>query len=380
MFKRLCNPLQSRSFFLFGARSTGKSTLLRDLPQFSESGYVDLLDDEVLDAYAREPKRLELLAQKHEWIFIDEVQKASKLLNTVHKLIEGKKNRFALTGSSARKLKRGGANLLGGRANVYQLYPLTATELGNRFELATALKFGTLPELVALKSREEKREYLKSYYLTFIREEIQIEQIVRKLDPFRNFLHVAAQMSGKVLNVHKIAKDVGADDKTVVNYLQILQDTLVGYVIPGFHRSIRKSQQQPAKLYLFDLGVQNYLNDLIDTIPNPRTSHYGDLFENFIVLEMIRLNEYSRKDYHLSYYRTQSGVEVDLVLSKARKDVLIEIKSTTRIDFDEVKALARNTTGFGKSAKRYYLSQDTHSGIADGVHCMHWRDFLRTFF
>lgn len=380
MFRRICNPLQSRSFFLFGARSTGKSTLLRALPYFDERAYIDLLDYEVLDAYAREPKRLELLSGQHEWVFIDEIQKIPKLLNTVHKLMEKSKNKFALTGSSARKLKRGGANLLGGRANVFHLYPLAAFELKETFDLSSVLQFGSLPELIGIKGEVEKREYLKSYFYTFLREEIQLEQVVRKLDPFRDFLYVAGQMSGRVLNIHKIAKDVGVDDKTVLSYVQILQDTLVGYVVPGFHRSVRKSQQQPAKLYLFDLGVQNYLNDLVEVVPKPGTSHYGDLFECFIVLEILRLNEYSRKDHHLSYYRTQAGVEVDLILTKAHKDILVEIKSSRKVDLDEVRAFARNTVAFGKSASRYYVSQDSTSGESDGVYCMHWREFLRKVF
>lgn len=326
--------------------------------------------------YSRNPKKLEALAKENDWIFIDEIQKSPKLLNTVHQLIEKKKNKFALTGSSARKLKRGGANLLGGRANLFYLFPLTSFELGKAFNLEKTLQFGSLPELVGMSNEIEKREYLKSYFYTFLKEEIQAEQIVRRLDPFRDFLYIAGQMSGKILNVHKIAKDVGVDDKTVWNYLQILEDTLVGYVIPGFHRSVRKSQQQPSKLYLFDLGVQNFLNDLEDTVPKPGTSHYGDLFENFVILEILRLNEYTRKDYHLSYYRTQAGVEVDLILTRAKKDILVEIKSTVKIDFDEVSTYARNTSAFGKSAVRYYVSQDLASLESDGVKCRHWRDFL----
>lgn len=380
MVQRLCNPLLSRSFFLFGARSTGKSTLIQQLPFFREEFYINLLDDEALEKYSREPKRIELLAKKNDWLIIDEIQKSIKLLNAVHKLIEGKKTKFVLTGSSARKLRRGGANLLGGRANLFYLFPLTAAELGEHFNLVQTLQYGSLPELTTLSTDTEKREYLKSYFYTFLKEEIQVEQTVRKLDPFRDFLYIAAQMSGKILNAHKMAKEVGVDDKTVWNYIQILEDTLVGYVIPGFHRSVRKSQQEPAKLYLFDLGVQNYLQDLDDTIPKPGTSHYGHLFESFVILEIIRHNEYSRKDFHLSYYRTQSGVEVDLILSRAKKDILVEIKSTLKIDFDEVRAFARNTSGFGQGTVRYYVSQDCHSGEADGVKCVHWVEFLRGVF
>lgn len=380
MFQRLCNPLLSRSFFLFGARSTGKSTLLKRLPHFNKETYINLLEDEVLETYSREPERLELLASRHEWLFIDEIQKSVKLLNAVHKLIEEKKNKFVLTGSSARKLKRGGANLLGGRANLFYLFPLTAQEMGETFELREILQYGSLPELVQLRTPREKREYLKSYFYTFLKEEIQIEQIVRRLDPFRDFLYIAGQMSGKILNVHKIAKEVGVDDKTVWNYLQILQDTLVGYVIPGFHRSIRKSQQQPVKLYLFDLGVKNFLTDLDDTVPKSGTSHYGELFESFLILEILRHNEYSRKDYHISYYRTQAGVEIDLILSRANKDILVEIKSTEKIDFDEVKAFARHSEGFGKAAQKYYVSQDLNNGEVGGVTCLSWETFLKKIF
>jgi predicted AAA+ superfamily ATPase len=181
----------------------------------------------------RQPKIIEeiCLSKKYEWIIIDEVQRLPKLLNTVHRMIEKHQQKFALTGSSARKLKRGSANLLAGRAFVNHLYPLSYLEMGDSFELNSTLHWGSLPKVLNLKTNQEKKAYLRSYSLTYIKEEIQAEQIVRKLEPFREFLTVAAQMSGQILNFSSIAREVGAHVPTAQSYYEILEETYIGFIL-----------------------------------------------------------------------------------------------------------------------------------------------------
>ena len=380
MVNRRVNPIQSNSFFLFGARGTGKSTLIRQLLP-AESLTFDLLDDEVFDRLLRQPGIVEEAcdSRKHEWIVIDEIQRLPKLLNLAHRMIEKYGQKFALTGSSARKLKRGTANLLAGRAFVNVLFPLTAREMGNLLVLYDVLRWGSLPKLLALASPEEKKAYLRSYCLTYIKEEIQAEQVVRRLEPFREFLNIAAQMSGKLINFSAIAREVGAHVPTVQTYYQILEDTHLGFRLPHFHRSIRKSQIESPKFYLFDNGVKNALEGSLDSIPAPATSGFGELFEAFVIQELDRLNHYEQKDFRFSFYRTRAGTEIGLVLSKGQKIVLIEIKSSERVDEIEAGRLARLRPDFGESAKAYYVSRDPQQRLIDGVRCISWQNMLDEF-
>jgi len=380
MVLRLSKPLLTNSFFLFGARGVGKSTLIRQL--IKKNAYlIDLLDDEVFDRYLLEPKLLEKIVngQKYEWIIIDEIQRCPKLLNIVHKLIEEKKQKFALTGSSSRKIKRGGANLLAGRAFVNVLYPFTSLELKNNFDLTEALHWGSLPKIFELKTDAEKKSYLRSYSITYLKEEIIAEQIVRNLEPFREFLTIAAQCAGQVINYSNIARDVGAQSPTVKTYFQILEETYIGFYLPQFHRSIRKSQIESPKFYFFDNGVQKALEASLDSKPIKGTAAYGHLFESFVIQEIFRLNEYFQKDYRLSFYRTKHGTEIDLVLSKGRKTILIEIKSSFKIDQKEVNAFNKIADDFGSDSECYYLSQDSIEYKHEKIHCLHWQNFIKKF-
>ena len=214
MFRRLLQTTHSRSFFLFGARGTGKTTYIKDRFDPKTSMYVDLLDPEIEDAYRRTPHRLEnqvrALPDTVEWVLIDEVQRAPRLLDIVHRLIESSRKRFVLTGSSGRKLRRGASNLLAGRAFVYNLYPLTVPELGDSLKIDEALRWGTLPEIYSLRGEEDKQAFLRAYALTYLKEEIVAEQIVRRLDPFRHFLEVAAQSNGMIVNYANICRGCGS--------------------------------------------------------------------------------------------------------------------------------------------------------------------------
>lgn len=382
MFKRLLSPLNSKSFFVFGARGTGKTTFLEQLNQ-KKTFTINLLNPELESLYSLQPMHLahEIKAMKKRpnWILIDEVQKVPKLLDVVHLLIESQKLKFILTGSSARKLKRGSANLLAGRANVYNLFPLTCLELGDSFDLISALHWGTLPSIFSFNLDREKKAYLNSYITTYFSEEIRSEQIIRKLDPFRAFLPILGQVSGKVINHKKIADEIGTSTATIQSYFQIIEDTLLGFYLPSFHLSIRKSQRLNPKFYLFDTGVKKALEGSLDQIPIPRTSVFGELFESFLINEIHRLNNYFEKDFRLSFYATKNNIEIDLILSKGNSHYLIEIKSKNKIDETEVNQFSELAKDFKAVAGIYYLSNcPTKMKIKD-VNCMYWKDFLNSF-
>lgn len=384
MVQRIVKPSKNNSFFLFGARGTGKSTFIQQ--QFltpKNALKIDLLDPELEDRYARSPMRLyDEIASKPKawtWIFIDEVQKVPRLLDVIHKSIEDLDVKFILTGSSARKLKRGGANLLAGRAFLYSLFPLTERELGDSFRLEEALRWGTLPKLLTLPADEDKKQYLKSYGQIYLKEEVIAEQLIRNVDPFRGFLEVAAQMSGKVINYSNISQDVGVDPKTIQTYFEILSDTWLGHFLPSFHQSVRKSQRLSPKFYFFDLGVKNSLSQTIDTKPSPGNSFYGECFEHFVINEVHRLNQYLGKDFRLSYLATKNHAELDLILSKANRHIAIEIKSTSNINAVEVNKMRALAGDIKNIRKMYFVSNDRSHRLIEGVECMHWRSFLDAF-
>ncbi|MBI3541302.1 MAG: ATP-binding protein [Deltaproteobacteria bacterium] len=389
MIKRLINPSKSNSFFLFGARGTGKSTyiknqFLKGVPS-EEIILIDLLLPETEDLYARNPQRLVAEVKAHQekkplqWIFIDEVQKVPRLLDVVHHLIEEKKIKFILTGSSARKLKRGSANLLAGRAFVYPLHPFHSFELKEKFDLHQALQWGTLPKVIELEDETDKAAFLKTYALTYLKEEIQVEQLVRRLDPFRAFLEVAAQCNGKILNFNSMAREVGSiDHKTILSYFQILEDTHLGFLLPGYHRSIRKSQSTHPKFYFFDTGVKRALEKMLDVNLKPKTYAFGDAFEHFVVLEIYRLNGIVTKDFHLSYFNDR-GTEIDLVLSKPRQEILVEIKSNDVVDPMKVERFARIAQNF-PHARAYWLSLDKTPQKIGQIDCLHWQEGLERIF
>ena len=207
-------------------------------------------------------------------------------------------------------------NLLVGRAFVYNLFPLTVPELEDAFDLEDALRWGTLPGIYALEGNEDKQSYLRAYALTYLKEEIVAEQIVRRLDPFRQFLEVAAQANGTIINYANIARDVGADPKTVISYFSILEDTLVGFLLPAFHRSVRKQQRTNPKFYFFDTGVKRSLDRTLNVPLNARTYEYGKAFEHFVITQIAHLSRYRYPDWRLSYLQTGAGAEIDLLIDR----------------------------------------------------------------
>ncbi len=384
MFFRLRRFSKKHSFFLFGPRGTGKSTLLKQKFNKDECLWLDLLDTSVEDRFALNPSDLyaivQALPKEIGYVIVDEIQKVPKLLDEVHRLIEETDKIFILTGSSARKLKHGGANLLAGRAFVYYLHALSCFELKDQFDLENALQWGTLPKLFSLEEDAEKNEFLRAYADTYLKEEIWNEHVVRKLQPFRRFLEVAAQCNGKIINYANIARDVGVDDKTIKEYFLILEDTMIGFFLESYHNSFRKRLVEKPKFYFFDPGVVRSLSRRLSVPLTPKTAAYGEAFEHFILLEFIRLGSYFQPDYRFSFIRTVADVEIDLVVERPGKQLLcIEIKSSDSINEIDIRAFIKITKDI-PNCEAIILSQDRFMKKFDHVTCYPWKQGIAQYF
>lgn len=368
---------------MFGARGVGKTTLLKSMFSSTQSLWFDFLKPEIEEEYATSPKLLRdriLSAQNIDWFVLDEVQRLPWVLNLVHELIESHHLKFAITGSSARKLKRGQANLLAGRALMNHLHPISSWEAGDEFQLDDVLRWGSLPSLFSLESSLEKNEYLKSYTATFVQQEIKAEQVVRKLLPFRRFLEIAAQSHSKIINSKAIADASDTDIKTIQNYYQILEDTMLGFFLEPFHTSVRKSLRLKPKFYFFDNGVARTLARQLEMIPLSSTSYYGDLFESFFIQECLRLNDYLRKDFRFSYLATHDDAEIDLVIERPdRKIILIEIKSSEQVTDKAIHKFSA-IAGDIKASRRLIVSKEELRRRVEGIEIMPWKTALREIF
>lgn len=376
MIKRPLQVAADRSFFLFGARGTGKSTFLRHHFAGQDVLWLDLLLPQEEDRFASRPQllaeQIAAMPDVNRWVVIDEIQKVPKLLDVVHSQIESSRTRFALTGSSARKLKRGAVNLLAGRAFVYHLFPFTTEELGAVFNLDRALAFGTLPGLLELHEDADMADFLRAYALTYLKEEVWGEHLIRNLDPFRAFLEVAAQCNGELINYTRIGRDVGVDTKTVQSYFQVLEDTLVGYVLEPYHRSVRKRQSLAPRFYFFDTGVCRALSRTLNVQLKPGTYAYGRAFEHFIVTEAFRRNDYLKTDYRLSHLRTKDGAEADLVIERpGQPTVLVEIKSGEHVDPTDLRHVAAFARDIPDSLA-ICLCRETRPRVVGGVRVLPW--------
>lgn len=384
MFSRSISPSDSSSFLLLGPRGSGKSTLLRDRFASRPTVWVDLLDPDTEHRFSRQPAALrEVIAATPtaDWVVIDELQKVPALLDVVHGCIEGalgadRRVRFAMTGSSVRRLNRGAVNLLAGRAFVYHLFPLTAREIGPAFDLFQCLRFGTLPAILAFAADGDRAEFLRAYARTYLKEEVWGEHLVRRLDPFRHFLEVAAQCNGEIVNFSNIARDVGVDHKTVGSYFEILEDTLLGFMLEPWHTSVRKRQRQAPKFWWFDPGVARALAGTLTVDIVPRSTGFGRAFEHFVILEIIRAADYARSDFRFSYLRTKDDAEIDLIVERpGRPPVLVEIKSTERVEPRHVRDLERFLPDF-PGALPLCLSRDPLRRRIGDVLALPWQEGL----
>ena len=334
MYKRIFD-IESKldeGMFLFGARQTGKSTLLKE--RFKGAIYYDLLDPNLRKAFKRNPNSLkEALWDKSAGtlVIIDEIQKVPELLDIVHTLMVDKGLFFILSGSSARKLKRSGANTLGGRAIPETLFPLVWPEVTD-FQIDRAVQNGMIPRHYMV---EDATKRLSGYVKVYLDEEIREEGEVRELDAFERFMEVAAISDGEMLNYSNIAADCGVSAKTVKSYFQILYDTLIGYEIPAFRKEIKRKTVQAPRFYYFDVGIANYLMGRYSL--KRGTDDYGHAFEHFVMQEIIAYKGYNDKRDVITYWHTYDKKEVDVVIGDAK--VAIEIKSTEHVETKHKKGL-----------------------------------------
>jgi predicted AAA+ superfamily ATPase len=386
MIHRTISLSNSNSYFLFGARGTGKTTLINALYKKEHTHYFNLLNLDEEARLIRDPELLgrmiDQLGPEYSRIVIDEIQRAPKLLDVVHRKIEerkkeGKPLQFVMTGSSARKLRRGAANLLAGRAFTYNLFPLTNDELGKTFDLKKILELGSLPQIFSLDNQSDQHRYLESYCQVYLKEEVWNEQIIRKLAPFSNFLEIAAQTNGQIINYSNVARDIGVDTKTVQSYYQILEDTLIGFSLPAYHRSLRKRQVKNPKFYFFDTGVKRALERTLTVPLLPQTYAFGRAFEHFLILEMQRLNEYYKKDYRFSYLKTHDGAEIDVIIERpGLPTALVEIKSSEKADSRMSKHLDIFLDDFKKS-EGFCLSLDKTEQRIGKIVFLPWQKGLK---
>jgi len=323
------------SYFLFGARQTGKSTLLKSL--FGNARYYDLLDSKTLTRLQRNPS---LLVDEVEAlpdgsiVIIDEIPLLPSLLNEVHRIISARDIRFILCGSSARKLKRQGTNTLGGRALPLTLYPLVSAEIPD-FDIIKAVRQGMIPRHYDAPSLSVAWQRMEAYIGIYLKEEIKSESLVRNLSSFNRFLEAAAITDGESVNYNNIASDCGVDAKTVKEYFSILEDTLIGYSIPAYTKVVKRKVRQAPKFYFFDVSIPNFL--LKRKHLEPGTPEFGHAFEHFIMQELVAYMGYRRELEDLSYWHTYTDIEVDAILGNGK--VAIEIKSTDEVQPRHLRGL-----------------------------------------
>lgn len=336
MFKRLIHidPQSEHSVFMFGPRGTGKTYWLKQ--HFGEALYFDLLNDDTYTEFSARPTRLneKILPNYQGWVIIDEVQKVPAILNEVHRLIEGRGLRFILTGSSARKLKQQGVNLLAGRALTYHMHPLTCRELGGQFDLKRALEFGHLP--MAVTSRKVKK-YLSSYVATYLREEVLQEGLIRNISLFTRFLETASFSQGEVLNYTAIGREIASNRHTVSNFFDILEDLLIANRLPVFSKRAKRELVNSPKFYYFDVGVYRAIRPIgpLDTSAEVD----GAALESLFLQEARAYNDYFDLEYTFYYWRTRDKKEVDFVLYGNQGFFAFEVKRKMRLDRKDFKGL-----------------------------------------
>ena len=362
-----------KSVLLLGPRQTGKSTLIQHLkPALT----INLAHEQTYLDFTRNPSELEerLNVKNYKTIFIDEVQRLPSLLNTLQVLLDKKNGpKFYLTGSSARKLKRGQANLLPGRIHTYQLGPLSSGELDYKIDTTTALETGTLPGIYLEKSKEEKIKTLRSYAATYLKEEVQAEALTRNLEGFSRFLFTTAISSGQFLDFVKLSREAQVSRQSAIRYFEILEETLLVHRVSAFAKSERKRLIQHPKYYFFDPGVLNALLGNFEVSEDRK----GFLFEHLFFTQLISSLHHQDKDFRLSTYRTEHGAEIDCILEVNKKLFAIEVKASKNIGLNDLN-------GF-KSFHKFYAKPHTAmiaytgqvSKKIENVWILPWQECLR---
>jgi predicted AAA+ superfamily ATPase len=360
------------SFFLFGPRGVGKTAWLRQHLE-EEAVSFDLLDGEIYTAFLARPERLEeRLPKSHQgWVVIDEIQRVPELLNEVHRLMERRRLKFALTGSSARKLRQRGVNLLAGRAVTRHLHGLTIWEMGEDFNLPRALRFGCLPMAV---TAENPGDFLKSYVSTYLREEVLQEGLVRNLAGFTRFLEAAAFSQGSVLNMAAVARECAVEAKVVQNYFSILEDLLLSFTLPVFTKRAKRRMVAHPKFYFADAGVFQALRPQGPLDPPEQIE--GPALETLVLHHLRALNDYRELGYTLYYWRTVAGDEVDFVLYGPRGLIGIEVKRAARLTGSDFSGLRKFQSDFPQ-AKALMLYNGPRSSHDNGVEILPVEHALR---
>ncbi len=375
-FRRILNielP-KKQSAFLWGARKTGKSTYLKK--RFPDSIYLDFLQTDLYFSLLKRPSLLReiILAEErhrlHKPIILDEVQKVPHILDEVHWLVENKDLQFVLCGSSARKLKKGQANFLGGRAWRYEMHPLVYPEI-DKLDLITALNHGLIP-VHYLQSSDEAKRSLKAYVEDYLKEEIIAEALVRNIPSFTRFMDALSYSIGELTNYSDIARDCGVDSKTVREYFQILLDTLIAHRIEPFKkRQSRQVISKSCKYYLFDVGVASHISRR--WVIDEKGEQFGKAFEQFMLMEIVGYRSYRDYDFEINFWRTKSGLEVDFILNKG--EVAIEVKGKDLIDTRDLNNLTAFIDTYSPR-RAIVVCNERLKRKVNNIEIMPWRFFL----
>ncbi len=366
--KQLLTGSDHESLFLWGARQTGKSTLLKSL--FPDALWFDLLLSDTFLRFKTSPEQFRevVLARENEIVIVDEIQKIPELLDEVHWLMVNHSVRFILSGSSPRKIIRSGSNLLGGRALRYELYPLTSAEIPD-FDLLRALNQGMLPRHYL---SENPKKLIEAYIGNYLKDEIMAEAKIRNINAFAQFLEAAAFSNGEMVNYSNIATDCGVSHNTVKEYFQILEDTLLGRFLPSFQKRPKRRVILSPKFYYFDLGITNRLLKRGEI--EPRSESFGHAFEHFIYQELYAHSKYSEKDYPIYFWRTTSQLEVDFILGD--HEVAVEVKGTHNVQSRHLKGLKSFAEEYTVK-KSIIVSDDPLERVIGDITVMPWRIFLQ---
>ena len=357
--------LQTKSCFLFGPRQCGKSSLVRETMQ--DAHVFNLLSGDTFAHLARNPNYIDETCRDNRPVVIDEIQKMPALLDEVHRLIEEKGKRFLLTGTSARKLRKGGFNLLGGRARIRNLHPFSASELGDAFDLDRAVNVGLVP---GIWFSDDPEEDLAGYISLYLEQEIMQEGATRNLPAFSRFLEVAALSNGEQINFQSIASDAQIPRSTVQEYFKILKDTLLAREVPVWRKGRSRKTVETAKFYMFDTGVTRRLSGRKELVRG--TPEYGHAFESWIMHEIASYSDAFRRDAEIAYWRTRTNLEVDFVVNE---DVAIEAKTTRNATKDDLKGL-RAIGDEGTFHLRILVSDEPRPREVDGISILPWRNFI----
>ena len=384
MIPRL-KKLPKKSFILLGPRGVGKSTLIKQ--QIKPALEINLLRSKDYISLGQNPDRLLEMTtalKEGDWVFIDEVQRVPEILNVVHDIYESRRIHFALSGSSARKIKRGGGNLLAGRALQAFLYPFVYPEFYKNQSIEDAIIWGTLP--VVVTQDEYRKDTLATYVETYLREELIQEGIIRKIDSFLRFLQIAGLLNGQILNYENVSREAHLGRTTIQTYFDVLIETLIGFHLPSYQPAMKVKEISKPKFYFFDSGVARACADLLSYDVDP--SYKGYLFETLIINQIRAYNDYSGKKLGLYYYGVSSGFEVDLIIetkkrspSKKAEIIPIEIKMGRQFKREWLQGIksirAQDKITIGPS---YCVYLGNEKAVVNGVNVLSAEDFLKKLF